>query len=138
MLDAIVLVLLLLQSALGALAFLRWRRALRSGASFPTALVATHVAVADTATVLWIVRMLSDELAWGWAALVVIIAANGLGDLILAGRWRLDHALSGRWARSYFSAVKGLTEPRRRAGAAHLVGAGVTTITLAAACVVAL
>lgn len=137
-LDLVVLVLLAAQSLLGVLALLRWRAALRAGARFPVALVATHVAVVDLATVLWIVRMVTDELAWGWVSLVVILLGNGLGDLVLAGRWRLDQAVSGRWLRGWVSAARGLLDPQRRAGAAHAVGAGVTTVMLAVACFAAL
>lgn len=137
MLDSIVLVLLVLQSLLGVAALLRWRSAYKNRVGFPMRTVATHIAFADVTTVLWIVWMVTDALAWGWAALVTILLANGVGDLLLAGRWRLEHALTGRWLRGWVAAAKGLTSPRRRVNAAHAVMAGVTTAVLAAACVVA-
>lgn len=138
MLDLIVLVLLAVQALLGVVALLRWRAARVVGTAFPTALVTAHVVVAVVAVVLWVVRMATDDLGWGWGALVVLLTANGIGDLVLAGRWRLDHAVSGRWVRGWLSAAKGLTHPRRRAGAAHAVMAGVTTVLLLVACLVAL
>lgn len=138
MIDLIVLVLLLAQSLIGVAALVRWRSALRSGSPFPTALVATHILVADAATILWIVRMVTDELAWGWASLVVLLVGNGIGDLVLAGRWRIDQAISGGWLRGWVDAAKGLLNPKRRLGAAHAAGAGVTTVFLAIACVLAI
>lgn len=135
-LDLVVLVLLVVQSLLGVLALLRWRAASRAGSAFPTALVATHIAVVDIATVLWVVRVVSDDLVWGWISLGVLLLGNGLGDLVLAGRWRIDEAVSGQWLRGWVDAAKGLLHPKRRIGAAHAVGAGVTTVLLAAACVV--
>ena len=134
--DMAVLVLLLLQSALGLLALLRWRKALRAPGRFPTTLVTSHVVVADAATVLWIVRMASGEEAWGWAAFVVLLVGNGLGDLVLAGRWRIDQAMSGAWLKGWLSAVKGLADPKRRVGAAHAAGAGIVTVATLAACLV--
>ncbi|HWU22149.1 MAG TPA: hypothetical protein VN088_11530 [Nocardioides sp.] len=131
-----VLVLLVVQSALGLLALLRWRRALRSGARFPTALVATHIAVVDVATGLWVVRLVSDRAGWGWAALVVLLVGNGLGDLVLAGRWRLDQAVAGQWLKGWVSAAKGLLEPRRRVGALHATFAGITTVAVLVGCLV--
>ena len=128
------LVLLLLQSVLGLLALLRWRKVLRPSAPFPTALVAAHVVVADAATLLWIVRMVSDEVAWGWASFVVLLVGNGLGDLVLAGRWRLDQAVSGAWLKGWMSAAKGLLDPKRRVGAAHAAGAGIVTVVVLVAC----
>lgn len=135
MLDVIVLVLLLIQSSLGALALLRWRAA---KARIPWSIVGVHIAVVDVATILWIVRLVTDDLGWGWASLVVLILGNGLGDLVLAGRWRADHAVSGRWLRGWVNAVKGLLSPQRRLGAAHAAGAGIVTLLTAVACVVAL
>lgn len=137
MIDIVVLVLLLVQSLIGVAALLRWRSALRAGATFPTALVATHIAVADAATIVWIVRMATDELAWGWASFVVLLVGNGVGDLVLAGRWRLDQAVAGQWLRGWVNAVKGLANPKRRLGAAHAAGAGVTTVLMLVACLVA-
>ncbi|GAB3859394.1 hypothetical protein GCM10028801_20730 [Nocardioides maradonensis] len=134
--NIVVLVLLVLQSLIGVLALLCWRRAVHSGARFPLALVASHIAVVDAATGLWIVRLVSDRAGWGWAALVVLLAGNGIGDLVLAGRWRLDKAVGGQWLKGWLSAAKGLTNPKRRIGAAHAVGAGVTTVAMLVACLV--
>ncbi|GAA4805840.1 hypothetical protein ACFQ0K_00870 [Nocardioides caeni] len=134
--DVVVLVLLLLQSALGVLALLRWRKALRPSARFPTSLVAAHIAVSDIATILWVVRLVTDEVGWGWAALGVLLVGNGIGDLVLAGRWRLDQATSGAWLKGWVSAAKGLTNPKRRVGAAHAAGAGITTVALLVACLI--
>ncbi|HJQ04021.1 MAG TPA: hypothetical protein VJ872_01125 [Nocardioides sp.] len=131
-----VLLLLVVQSLIGLLALLRWRTAMRSGARFPTALVATHIAVVDVASILWIVRLVSDRAAWGWAALVVLLVGNGLGDLVLAGRWRLDEAVGGQWLKGWVSGAKGLLTPRRRVGAAHATLAGVTTVAVLVACLV--
>ena len=134
--NVAVLVLLVLQSTVGLLALLRWRRALRAGSRFPTSLVATHVVVADTASILWIVRLVADHLAWGWASLVVLLVGNGIGDLVLAGRWRLDQAATGAWLKGWVSAAKGLTNPKRRIGAAHATLAGVTTVAMLVACLI--
>lgn len=131
-----VLVLLVVQSLVGLLALLRWRRALRAGARFPTVLVTVHVVVALTATALWVVRLLAGGDGWAWAAFVVLLVGNGLGDLVLAGRWRLDEAVGGRWLRGWVSAAKGLLTPRRRVGAAHATLAGVTTVLVLVACLV--
>ena len=135
-LNVIVLVLLVVQSLIGVTALLRWRAALRNGSPFPTAVVATHIAIADAGTVLWIIRLVTDDLKWGWAALVVILVGNAVGDIVLAGRWRLDQALSGQWLTGWVSAAKGLLNPKRRLGAAHAAGAGITTTLLAIACIV--
>jgi hypothetical protein len=134
--NVAVLVLLLVQSAVGLLALVRWRRALRAGARFPTSLVLTHIAVADTATVLWIVRLATDHAGWAWAALAVLLVGNAVGDLVLAGRWRLDEAASGRWLTGWVSAAKGLLTPRRRVGATHATLAGVTTVATLVGCLV--
>jgi hypothetical protein len=136
-LDAVVLALLVLQSVVGVLALLRWRGALRAATSFPTALVAAHIVVSAGATALWVVWLASDRLAWGWAAFVVVLVGNGLGDLVLAGRWRLDQALSGRWLRGWADAARNLLDRRRRIGAAHAALAGVTTVLMLVACLVA-
>ncbi|GAB2989174.1 hypothetical protein [Nocardioides montaniterrae] len=130
-----VLVLLVVQSLLGVLALLRWRRALRTGASFPWPLVASHVLVADIATALWIARLVTDAGGWGWASFGVLLVGNGLGDLVLAGRWRLDAAVGGRWLTGWVSGAKGLLDPRRRVGALHATGAGVVTVLVLVACI---
>ena len=134
--NVVVLVLLLVQSALGLLALLRWRKAIRTSARFPTSLVATHILVADTATILWIVRLVTDEAGWGWASFVVLLVGNGIGDLVLAGRWRLDQATSGAWLKGWVSAAKGLLNPKRRVGAAHAAGAGIVTVVVLVACLI--
>jgi len=130
MLNVIVLVLLGVTMAIGLTVLLRWLKRRRPGTGFPTALVATHISVVVVGTALWVIFMATDQVAWAWASLVVVLTGNGLGDLVLAGRWRLDVAASGRWAQGWLSAVKDLVHPRRRINAAHAVLAGVTSVTM--------
>ena len=52
------------------------------------------------------------------------------------GRWRLDQAASGAWLKGWISAAKGLTNPKRRIGAAHATLAGVTTVAMLVACLI--
>ena len=137
MVATVVLLLLVATATVGTLALLRWLRRRSPGSKFPTALVVLHVSAVLTTLTLWLIYMTTDRTGWAWAALVTVLTANGLGDLLLAGRWRLDSAVRGTWIRDYGKAVSDLRHPRRRLNAAHLVLAGTTTVVLAYATIAA-
>lgn len=128
--NVAVLVLLGVTVSVGITVLLRWLKRRRPGTAFPTPLVAVHIGAAVAGTALWVTFMATDTTAWAWVALVVVLTGNGLGDMVLAGRWRLDVAARGRWAQDWWSAVKDLVRPRRRINAAHAALAGVTTVSM--------
>jgi hypothetical protein len=137
MMTTAVLVLLVTTATFGILILLRWLRRHTAGSKFPTALVALHLFSAVATLALWLTYMATDRLGWAWAALITVLATNGLGDLVLAGRWRLDAAVRGTWIRDYGKALGDLRNPRRRINAAHFVLAGTTTVLLAYATIAA-
>lgn len=137
MITTVVLILLVTTVAFGLLILLRWLRRRTAGSQFPTTLVVLHLSGAVATLALWLAYMATDRLGWAWAALVTVLTTNGLGDLVLAGRWRLDAAMRGTWIRDYGKALGDLRHPRRRINAAHFVLAGTTTVVLAYATIAA-
>lgn len=144
MLDVIVLILLLVTAAAGLVALLSWlagRRRLRSAGRtarpFPTATVVIHVVGAFATLALWGTWMDSDQARWAWLALVVVLVTNGLGDMILAGRWREGVGMAGRWLADWLQAVRQILKGTRLAGTLHAALAGTTTALMLAACIVA-
>lgn len=144
MLDVIVLVLLLVTAAAGLVALLGWlagrrrvRAAGRTGRPFPTATVVVHVVGAFATLALWGFYMDAGRVRWAWVALVVALVTNGLGDMILAGRWREGVGMAGRWLSDWWQAVRQILKGTRLAGTLHAALAGTTTALMLAACIVA-
>jgi hypothetical protein len=144
MLDVIVLVLLLVTAAAGIVALLSWlagrrrvRAAGRTGRPFPTTTVVVHLLGALLTLALWGFYLDDGRVRWAWVALVVVLVTNGLGDMILAGRWREGAGMAGRWLSDWIQAVRQILRGTRLAGTLHAALAGTTTALMLVACIVA-
>ncbi|GGU24614.1 hypothetical protein [Nocardioides albus] len=80
----VVLVAWLVQAAVGVLLLTGWFRHGRAHSR----VVVTHVVLSVAGAGLWVAYVLSDQVLYAWAALVMITIGNGFGDNLLLRRTR--------------------------------------------------
>ncbi len=125
-LASVVLGVLLLTVALGAVNLLRWVRGRRS--SVPTAKVATHIALVLAATAGWIAFMATRAGWLAWIAFAAITLGQVFGDLLMFASYRARSGETGKVG--YFAVAAELFRSRRPVAALHAIVAAVGYFTM--------
>lgn len=121
----------LVQAIVGSVLLAGWWR--HGRASLP--MVVAHVAPAVLALGLWVMFVVDESVAWGWASFAAITVGNTFGDQLLIGRSRRLHGR--RSFRADYGTAVGAVLRRRfpRPVTFHALFAGVVYFGSLAVCI---